>query len=91
MFVHCQYGAAYRKRTRLLVFNGPAFKLRVCTGHGICSRTGLPHEQLTRLDANGQWSTSKAQVYPLGVCRALAEQAVAFLAAKQHPPGQGTS
>ena len=80
----CQYGAPFRKRTRLLVLNGhPEAALeRRCSGaRGRCSRTGLLHASLV-----GGAATRPAQVYPLEFAKALAAsmqrmQASAALAA----------
>jgi hypothetical protein len=66
----CQWGAAWRKRTRLVmghISSDDADKLRrSCVGErGVCSRTGKPHQILQGLDPHSRkkW-TSVAQAYP---------------------------
>ena len=69
----CQYGSRWRKRTRLLFGNLDStdirrFEHRMCQGRGFCSRTGLPHQQLTGAGPG----TLLAQPYPAGLCADLA-------------------
>ena len=74
----CQYGTSYKKPTRFMLF-GPnigGITLRRCSGkHGICSRTGIKHEQITSThDCNfgvrdGQWSATKTQIYQMDLAK----------------------
>ena len=72
----CQYGEAWRKRTKLL-FNG--IKLdnlaKTCVGtHGKCSATNKPHVHLKGLSPNGQFWTIIAQPYPHQLTEQLAQE-----------------
>ena len=60
-------------RTQLLFANVDLFPVsRLCTGrHGICSKTGKPHVQLSGLH-NGHFRTLIAQPYPKNLCRRVA-------------------
>ena len=72
----CQYGCRWRKRTKLLCGNLDAQDVarleKLCTGRGLCSRTHLPHLQLTGSNHQGIPWTRIAQPYPTGLCRDLA-------------------
>ena len=71
----CAYGSRWRKRTRLLLtgVRGEAFNDKLCSGRGVCSYTGRPHEVLTgRRPGEHGWATLKAQAYPARFCSAVA-------------------
>lgn len=72
----CQYGCAWRKRTKLLIGNLDAQDVcrleKLCTGRGLCSRTHKPHFHLTGSNHLGIPWTLVAQPYPSGLCRDLA-------------------
>jgi len=63
----CQYGVAWKKPTRLLVW-GPSSKeleLKWCRSTaGKCARTHRPHVELSGFTSSGTFMTSQAQVYP---------------------------
>ena len=65
-FDQCQYGTAWRKRTRFLVWGKlRGLILNRCSGKGgMCSRSGRPHLQLTGA-SGGQFRSSHAQVFTL--------------------------
>ena len=65
----CQYGTAWRKRTRVSFWGLSTVKdFRVCSGRGICSRSGYPHLQL-----EGQRLCRQAQVYPAALASIWAD------------------
>ena len=69
----CQYGVAWRKPTRLLVWCTPT-DMDLCKCHtknNLCSRSGKRHLQLTGL-SGGRFLTAAAQVYPKAFGEALA-------------------
>ena len=72
----CQYGCRWRKRSNLLCGNLDAQDVarleKLWTGRGLCSRTHLPHFQLTGSNHQGIPWTRIAQPYPTGLCRDLA-------------------
>ena len=74
----CQYGTAWRKRTRFIFGNVQPenlgrFNHRRCTGTGgFCSRTGERHFQLTGTSPTGVPWTRIAQPYPTKLCNDLA-------------------
>jgi hypothetical protein len=63
----CQYGTAWKKGTRMLMWGMPAgaFHLPKCRGpkRGICGKTGEGHLVLRGV-AGGKFLTGQAQVYP---------------------------
>ena len=67
----CQYGCAWRKRTKLLIGNLDAQDVsrleKLCTGRGLCSRTHKPHFHLTGSNHLGTPWTLVAQPYPAGL------------------------
>ena len=72
----CCVGTRWRKRTRFLCGNIDSLDLerlrKQCDGTGICSRTRLPHVQLTGFHRTGMPMTLIAQPYPHALCHALA-------------------
>ena len=65
----CQFGTAWRKRTRFASWCGSAFKpltKKICKQKGkICSSTLAPHVRLTGHSASGKcFLTRKAEAYP---------------------------
>ena len=72
----CQFGKLWRKRTRFSCGNIELDDLHrlqhKCSGHGICSRTGRPHFQLTGTGPGNRNWTPITQPYPLKLCEALA-------------------
>ena len=72
----CQYGTAWRKRTRLLCGHCDGLDLvrisKMCSGRGVCSRTRKPHLQLTGSSPQGVPWTRVAQPYPPKLCHDLA-------------------
>jgi hypothetical protein len=71
----CQYGARWRKRTKILAVNvGDVSRLeRRCSGrHGICSRTKKAHLILEGSCTDGRPWTLVAQPYPQPYATALA-------------------
>ena len=72
----CQYGTAWRKRTKFLCGNiAPADLHRIdrrCNNSSICSRSGRPHFQLTGKGPNNVNWTTIAQPYPKQLCDGLA-------------------
>ena len=73
----CQYGARWRKSTRVLSWNCIPWPqlCKKCSGRkGICSRTGQHHIQLTGVDkASGALWTRVAQAYPPAFARSAAK------------------
>ena len=75
----CQFGSKWKnKPTGILCGNMPDHMLkdleRLCACKGnICSRTHKPHLQLTGTAPCGKPWTAVAQVYPRGLCAALAK------------------
>jgi hypothetical protein len=69
----CQFGARWRKRTRLASWHCPIVQLqRLCSGRkGVCNRTDKPHIVLsgTSKERGVLW-TALAQTYPDPFCRA---------------------
>ena len=74
-FDQCQYGTAWRKRTRFLTWGRfRDARLDLCKGvEGKCSRTGKPHVQLIGATAAG-FLSAQAQVFPLALGTALFKQ-----------------
>ena len=77
----CMWGEKWRKRTRFLLGNvaedDAAGCSRTCQGkHGLCSRTGLRHIQLTGKDVFGRNLTQVAQPYPHRLCHRLVRAAL---------------
>ena len=73
-FDMCQFGCAWRKRTRILYVNcHPSSSLcRLCQGKGgLCSATKSKHIQLTGWTRHS-WRTAEAQEYPAAVAAAIA-------------------
>lgn len=70
---YCQFGEAWRKRTRILsVYADLSAAERKCHGKGICTATGRRHETLSGCH-NGVFRTSLAEPYPRGLCRCLVD------------------
>ena len=70
----CQYGTAWKKPTRLLVWLCPCFCMLRCSGaHGCCSRTRRPHIQLSGVRGK-RFMTEQAQVYTPDLARAILQQ-----------------
>ena len=70
----CQYGARWRKRTRLAswaVGHTPLLSKKCCGRNGICSATNRPHIVLQGTDKVSKklW-TQIAQLYPPKLCHA---------------------
>lgn len=72
----CQFGTRWRKRTRFCCGNIELDDLHrlqhKCSGHGMCSRTGRPHFQLTGTGPGNRNWTAIAQSYPVKLSEALA-------------------
>mmetsp|Transcript_110800 Transcript_110800/g.175073 ORF Transcript_110800/g.175073 Transcript_110800/m.175073 type:complete len:90 (+) Transcript_110800:13-282(+) len=52
--------------------------VRHCSSkHGICDRTGVPHQVLTGKDQDGIFRTLKAQPYPVTLCSRWASACLA--------------
>jgi hypothetical protein len=70
----CQFGARWRKRTRLALWNCQFVEPALCKGRGgICSRTGKHHIILSGKDPkSSQLWTQLAQPYPVQFARFLA-------------------
>lgn len=72
----CQYGCAWRRRTKLMCGNLDSQDVdrlhRLCTGRGLCSRTQKSHFQLTGSNRQGIPWTRVAQPYPAGLCKDVA-------------------
>ena len=67
----CQYGMPWRKSTGFLTFNCDASIIeRRCSGHSICSRSGLRHVVLTG-SCNGIFLTHLAEPYPKSLSKNL--------------------
>ena len=69
----CQFGARWRKRTRLAAWHCPILNLQqLCTGRkGLCNRTKKPHIVLSGSSKeHGVLWTALAQTYPDPFCRA---------------------
>ncbi len=67
----CQDGTPWRKRTRLLsVHVNLSDATRLCSGRGVCSRSGRPHRMLEGSDL-GVPLTQLAEPYPRGLCARL--------------------
>ena len=58
----CMYGTAWRKPTKLLLWNVSPSEFLRCRGHGKCQRTGKAHLQLSGISGK-KFLTEKAQVY----------------------------
>ena len=72
---YCAFGTSWRKATRLLFCHielQDLVKFR-CQGRGVCSYTGLPHQQLSGADVQTKrlWS-SIASAYPPKLCSEVA-------------------
>ena len=72
----CQFGTQWRKRTQLLCGNLDSQDVarleRLCSGRGLCSRTGCKHFQLTGSNRQSIPWTRIAQPYPKELCKQLA-------------------
>ena len=87
----CLFGAAWRKRTRLLLGNidaQDACKLdcRCSSRSGFCDRTGRPHVVLQGRGENGLPRTSAAQTYPAAMSHALASTLLSLARSFFLPP-----
>ena len=71
----CQWGQPFRKRTTFISCNVDLGALsRLCQGkHGICSRSGAHHIQLSGLAPDGRFLTAIAEPYPTRMCSAIAK------------------
>ena len=58
----CMYGTAWRKPTKLLLWNVSPSEFLRCRGHGKCQRTGKAHLQLSGISGK-KFLTEQAQVY----------------------------
>ena len=74
----CQYGTAWRKRTRWVAWRSADLSplRRLCSGRGgVCSRTGAHHTVLEGYDAvNKCLRTQTAAQYPTELCTQLARK-----------------
>lgn len=69
----CAFGAPWRKRTRLVMWNAePPAPPRCTRRHGACSFSGKHHVILEGRDASGMLWTQRAQEYPTGLAAAIA-------------------
>lgn len=70
-FDHCQHGAEWRKRTKLVSWGkdmSGAFP-RCQMRKGCCSASGKPHVELSGIGVQGkQWRTAEGSAYPVGFC-----------------------
>lgn len=66
VFHQCQYDSPYKKPTKLVMWNFTSQPLALqCTGSSACSRTRLPHEQLSGIDpVTKEFRTAQASAYP---------------------------
>ena len=73
----CQYGAPWRKSTRLAAWNVDVSSLerRCVASHGICSRSKKPHQPLVGVAPDGQFWTAKASPYAFELCEAVSRLA----------------
>ena len=75
-FDYCQYGAPWRKTTRIRSGNIHPDDLsrlcRRCSGRSICSRTHRRHIRLSGRDPAGIPWTKRAEPYPAKLCRDIA-------------------
>jgi len=78
LFDHCQYGATFRKCTKVAIWNFDGSDLQArCTGKQICSRTGKPHELLSGIDPlTKEFFTARGAAYPKSFCAKMAQQVV---------------
>ena len=75
---YCQFGEAWRKRTRLRVFGFDLPGQHLCRqAKGCCSATGKPHVAFTGTK-NGRFMTDFASPYPVAFCEWLARASKAF-------------
>jgi hypothetical protein len=73
----CQFGARWRKRTRIWTWNTPYLRMpSLCTGRGgRCSLTGKYHVALGGRDrASGRLWSAIAETYPSAFCRLIAHE-----------------
>lgn len=70
-FDFCAFATPWRKRTRLLYchVNLDSVQPCKCSGRGLCSFTGRPHQVLEGKNGDGIFWTHIAEPYPKGVCR----------------------
>ena len=74
---YCAFGTPFRARTRLRLWGCELPQLTVagaapcCTGRGVCSFSGRPHQQLSGA-VKGEFATARKNSYPPELCSALA-------------------
>ena len=75
VFDACQYGAAWKKPTRLVSWGCDigSLGLRCTTKDGVCSHSGVPHTELVGLKGPGLFWTAHASAYPWRMCREFAK------------------
>ena len=85
----CQYGEAWRKRTKLIAQFISFHSLnRLCAGNAnICSRTGKAHLNLKGTNQHGQFWTRVAQPYPFALVSELATLIFEQIFAKRSQSG----
>eukprot|EP00959_Pyramimonas_sp_CCMP1952_P177377 3707646-Pyramimonas_sp.AAC.1 len=74
-FHQCQFGAPWKKCTRVVSWNGGCLSRlqRWCHANGrICSRTGLQHQELAGRAPGGKHWTATAAAYPPALSKAIA-------------------
>jgi hypothetical protein len=84
---HCQFGAPWRKHTRLISWNCDISSMnKVCkTSNHCCSRTHRPHQVLTGTDKSGGYLTALASAYPKAFCDSMCHDATK-MKETHHPP-----
>jgi hypothetical protein len=84
---HCQFGAPWRKHTRLVSWNVDINCMhRVCkTSKQCCSRTGKPHHVLSGVDKSGDYLTALASAYPKSFCQHLSHDLAKRLVTHRPP------
>ena len=84
---YCAFATPFRARTRLRMWGPPppsALPAARCTGRGICTFTGCPHEHLTgRAPGAHSFQTSRKNSYPRKLCSILARHFVRARRSKQ--------
>ena len=74
-FHQCQFGTSWKKCTRIAAWRGGCLSRlqRWCHADGKrCSRTGLPHQELSGRAPGGKHWTAIASAYPPQLCRTIA-------------------
>ena len=72
---YCFFGTAWRARTRIRTHSWSwSHAPPCCSGRGVCSFSGLPHEQLSgSAPQHRGFKTKLKQAYPIGLCKSLAK------------------